>query len=58
MFRNAIIFQGIKARFAVRQASSAKAEEVGREMEPVAEVCRGLVEEARGFVGEASRARL
>jgi aminoglycoside phosphotransferase (APT) family kinase protein len=58
MFRNSIIFQGIAARYAVRQASSPQAKKVGEEMEPVAEVCRGLVEEARGFVGEATRARL
>ncbi|KAF2430460.1 aminoglycoside phosphotransferas-like protein [Tothia fuscella] len=51
MFRNCIIFQGIAARFATRQASSTEAFKVGQEMEPCAEIARGLVEEARGFVG-------
>jgi aminoglycoside phosphotransferase (APT) family kinase protein len=53
MFRNCIIFQGISARYAVRQASSAQAKQVGQEVYPVAEICRGLVEEARGYVGSA-----
>lgn len=51
MFRNAIIFQGIAARYATRQASSPQAFQVGQEMAPCAEIARGLVEEARGFVG-------
>jgi hypothetical protein len=51
MFRNSIIFQGIAARYANRQASSPQAFQVGQEMGPCAEICRGLVEEARGFVG-------
>lgn len=58
MFRNSIIFQGIAARYAVRQASSAQAKKVGEEMGPMAEVCVGLIEEARGLVGQATRARL
>lgn len=59
MFRNSIIFQGIAARYAVRQASSAQAKKVGEEMGPMAEVCIGLIEEARGFVGQATvRSRL
>jgi aminoglycoside phosphotransferase (APT) family kinase protein len=53
MFRNCIIFQGIAARYAVRQASSLQAKEVGQEMIPMAEICRGLVEEAQGLVGQA-----
>jgi len=53
MFRNSIIFQGIAARYAQRQASSVQAFQVGQEMAPSAEICRGLVEEARGFVGRA-----
>jgi len=55
MFRNCIIYQGIAARYAVRQASSAQAKEVGMEMFPAAEICRGLVEEAKGYVGSAAR---
>lgn len=59
MFRNSIIFQGIAARYALRQASSAQAKKVGEEMGPMAEVCIGLIEEARGFVGQAAeRSRL
>jgi aminoglycoside phosphotransferase (APT) family kinase protein len=57
MFRNTIIFQGIAARYATRQASSPQAFEVGQETVPSAEICRGLVEEARGFVG-SSKAKL
>jgi aminoglycoside phosphotransferase (APT) family kinase protein len=53
MFRNCIIFQGIAARYAVRQASSLQAKQVGQEMAPMAEICRGLVEEAQGLVGRA-----
>lgn len=53
MFRNCIIFQGIAARYAARQASSAQAKQVGEEMVPMAEICLGLVEEARGIVGSA-----
>jgi aminoglycoside phosphotransferase (APT) family kinase protein len=53
MFRNCIIFQGIAARYATRQASSAQAKQVGQEMVPMAEICRGLVEEAQGLVGKA-----
>lgn len=54
MYRNCVIYQGIAARYASRQASSAQAKEVGQEMFPVAEICRGLVEEANGYVGSAS----
>jgi aminoglycoside phosphotransferase (APT) family kinase protein len=57
MFRNAIIFQGIAARYAQRQASSAQAFQVGQEMGPSAEIARGLVEEAKGLVGDV-RSRL
>jgi aminoglycoside phosphotransferase (APT) family kinase protein len=51
MYRNCVIYQGIAARYAQRQASSAQAKEVGQEMYPAAEICRGLVEEAHGLVG-------
>lgn len=53
MFRDCIIFQGIAARYAVRQASSPKAKQVGEETAPCAEICLGLVEEARGLSGAA-----
>ena len=53
MFRDCVIFQGIGARYAVRQASSPKAKQVGEEMVPCAEIARGLVEEARGVIGSA-----
>jgi aminoglycoside phosphotransferase (APT) family kinase protein len=53
MFRNCIIFQGIAARYATRQASSAEAKQVGQEMVPMAQICAGLVEEAHGLVGRA-----
>ena len=47
MFRDSIIFQGIAARYAKRQASSAQAKQVGDEMKPAAEICWRLIEEAR-----------
>lgn len=47
MFRDAVIFQGIAARYASRQASSATAKEVGEEMEPVAAITWQLIEEAK-----------
>jgi aminoglycoside phosphotransferase (APT) family kinase protein len=43
MFRSAIVFQGIKSRYAVRQASSAEAKNVGEEMEPTADICWEMV---------------
>ncbi|KAF1846281.1 kinase-like protein [Cucurbitaria berberidis CBS 394.84] len=53
MFRDSIIFQGVASRYAVRQASSADARQVGEEMGPVAEICWELVRRAK----EAGRAR-
>jgi aminoglycoside phosphotransferase (APT) family kinase protein len=47
MFRDSIIFQGIAARYAKRQASSAQAKQVGEEMKPAAEICWSLIKEAR-----------
>lgn len=44
IYRNAVIMQGIAARYAMRQASSAKAIEYGRAMKPFGEVAWGLVE--------------
>ncbi|EON67349.1 phosphotransferase enzyme family domain-containing protein [Coniosporium apollinis CBS 100218] len=46
-FRDSVIFQGIAARFATRQASSKDAYRYGQEMRPFAEIAWRLVEEAR-----------
>lgn len=55
MFRDSIIFQGIKSRYAVRQASSAEAKRVGEEMLPCAEICWKLVGRAREGGGEKAK---
>jgi len=47
LFRDSIIFQGIAARYATRQASSASAKEYGQEREPFARMAWQKVEEAR-----------
>ena len=47
MFRDSIIFQGIASRYAVRQASSEEARQVGEEMVPAAEICQELVKRAK-----------
>lgn len=47
MWRDSIIFQGIKSRYAVRQASSQEAKKVGDEMVPTAEICWELVSRAK-----------
>ncbi|KAF2492437.1 kinase-like protein [Lophium mytilinum] len=47
MWRDSVIFQGIAARYAVRQASSEQAKKVGEEMKPAAEICWKLVEQAK-----------
>jgi aminoglycoside phosphotransferase (APT) family kinase protein len=44
-YRAAIIMQGIAARFALRQASSAKAMEYGAHMAPMAEIAWDLVQD-------------
>jgi aminoglycoside phosphotransferase (APT) family kinase protein len=44
-YRSAIIAQGIAARFALRQASSAQAQEYARLRKPWAEIAWGLVQE-------------
>ncbi|KAF2404499.1 APH-domain-containing protein [Trichodelitschia bisporula] len=51
MYRNVIIFQGIAARYASRQASSPIAYQVGQERDPVAAITLGLIEEAKSQVG-------
>lgn len=44
-YRSAIIMQGIAARYALRQASSAQAKEYGQMMKPFAEIAWELVDE-------------
>lgn len=46
MFRDAIIFQGIASRYAVRQASSLEAKKVGEQRGPMAEICWKLIQQA------------
>ncbi|KAI8940246.1 hypothetical protein NX059_003947 [Plenodomus lindquistii] len=52
-YRNAIIFQGIAARYALRQASSAQAQEYGKSMKPFAEIAWDLVQEFKSEKGKA-----
>lgn len=47
LFRDSIIFQGIAARYALRQASSEKAMPYGREMKPFAEIAWKMVNDAK-----------
>ena len=56
IFRSTMIFQGIAARYAMRQASSAKAKEYGERFIPFGEFAWGLVE---GLMkGERVRSKL
>lgn len=55
-YRNTIIMQGIAARYAVRQASSAMAKDYGAMMGPYAEVCWDLVQEFKR--GQKDKAKL
>lgn len=59
-YRNTIIMQGIAARYAVRQASSAQAKSFGEMMGPYAEVAWGVVEEFkdRERQGKGGKAKL
>ncbi|KAK2745564.1 hypothetical protein FQN57_003689 [Myotisia sp. PD_48] len=47
LFRDSIIFQGIAARYATRQASSPVAKQVGQEMWHCSEICWDLVQRAK-----------
>jgi len=47
IYRGAIIMQGIAARYALRQASSTKAQEYGSQMKPFAEIAWDLVQECK-----------
>lgn len=52
-YRSAIIMQGIAARYALRQASSEKAQEYGSQMAPFAEVAWDLVQECKNSYQKA-----
>lgn len=52
-FRNAVIMQGIAARYAMRQASSARAKEYGVMMKPFGQVAWGLVEKCAESKGKS-----
>lgn len=51
LFRDSIIFQGIAARYATRQASSASAKKYGDERAPFAEMAWGKVQETKEKLG-------
>lgn len=55
-YRSAIIMQGIAARYALRQASSAQAQSYGQMMKPYAEIAWDLVQEYKK--GHVSKAKL
>lgn len=57
-YRNTIIMQGIAARYAVRQASSAQAKDYGAMMKPYAEVAWDLVQEYKRGHTKDGKARL
>lgn len=50
--------QGIAARYALRQASSEKAKEIGDLMEPYGEFTWGLIEKWKDGEGKPKRAKL
>jgi aminoglycoside phosphotransferase (APT) family kinase protein len=47
LYRGSIIMQGIAARYALRQASSTKAQEYGSQMKPFAEIAWDLVRDCK-----------
>ena len=51
-FRNGVIMQGIAARYALRQASSEKAKEIGELMGPYGDFTWGLIQRWRGEEGK------
>jgi aminoglycoside phosphotransferase (APT) family kinase protein len=55
-FRGAVIMQGIAARYALRQASSASAKEFGAMAWPTAENVWGLVREMQGYADQGAKA--
>ena len=54
LYRGSIILQGIAARYAVRQASSARAQEFGAGRVYMAELAWDLVQKAKSARGRAS----
>lgn len=58
IYRNSIIMQGIAARQALRQASSAKADEYARSFKPFGEVAWTLVEKCKEQDRKRKRAKL
>lgn len=55
LFRDCVIFQGIAARYAVRQASSERAMTYGAEMGPFAEMAWKMVEETKEKEGSQAK---
>ena len=55
LFRDSIIFQGIAARYAVRQATNEKAKQYGDEMQPFAEMAWRTVQEAKAKQSSQSK---
>lgn len=55
LFRDSIIFQGIAARYALRQASSAQAQSYGNERAPFAEMAWEKVNVAKSKVGSSPK---
>ena len=55
MFRTTCIFQGIAARYALRQASSALAKEIGKQRLPMAELTWKYVQIARESTADKAR---
>lgn len=55
LFRDAIIFQGIAARYATRQATSDSAQKYGAERTPFAEMAWKTVEDAKAKQGTQSK---
>lgn len=59
VYRNCIIMQGIAARYALRQASSARALEYAVQMRPFAQVAWDLVQQCqKERAGQSSKAKL
>lgn len=58
IYRNSIIMQGIAARYAMRQASSAKAKDYADQMKPFATVSWDLVQECKRQGRGDAKARL
>lgn len=54
-FRNSCIVQGIAARYAARQASSARAKDHAGQMKPFGEFAYFLVEKARAAAGDKAK---